>query len=67
VIDTGAWERPAVFGWLADHGVGEDELRRVFNIGVGYCAVVPADDVRAPDLVIGRIEAGRSGVGWSDA
>ena len=67
LIDAGAWERPAVFRWLADHGVAEDELRRVFNIGVGYCAVVPADDVGATDLVIGRIEAGRSGVEWSDA
>ncbi len=67
LIDAGAWERPAVFRWLADHGVAEDELRRVFNIGVGYCAVVPPDHVGASDLVIGRIEAGRSGVEWSDA
>ena len=67
LIDAGAWERPAVFGWLAEHGVAEDELRRVFNIGVGYCAVVPPDGVGAADLVIGRIEAGRSGVEWCDA
>ena len=26
--------------WLARH-VDEDELRRVFNLGIGYCAVVP--------------------------
>ena len=51
-IDWDAWERPPVFEWLARH-VDEDELRRVFNLGVGYCAVVsePAPD----DLVIGRI------------
>ena len=67
VIDVGAWERPEVFGWLADHGVAEDELRRVFNIGIGYCAVVPAGDVGPSDLAIGRIEAGRSGVEWGDA
>ena len=46
VVDPAAWERPDVFGWLAEHGVAEDELRRVFNIGIGYCAVVPAADVR---------------------
>jgi phosphoribosylformylglycinamidine cyclo-ligase len=34
------WERPAVFAWLAERGVDEDELRRVFNIGIGMCAVV---------------------------
>jgi phosphoribosylformylglycinamidine cyclo-ligase len=50
-IDWAAWERPPVFGWLARH-VDEDELRRVFNLGIGYCAVVaePGDD-----LVIGRV------------
>jgi phosphoribosylformylglycinamidine cyclo-ligase len=67
VVDPASWERPAVFAWLADHGVAEDELRRVFNVGIGYCAVVPPDDVRAGDLVIGRLEPGVDGVEWSDA
>jgi len=51
-IDWEAWERPPVFHWLAEH-VAEEELRRVFNLGIGFCAVVaePGDD-----LVIGRIE-----------
>ena len=64
VVDADSWERPAVFDWLADRGVSEDELRRVFNIGVGYCAVVPRADVADGDLVIGTIEPG-SGVGWA--
>jgi phosphoribosylformylglycinamidine cyclo-ligase len=67
VVDPSAWERPAVFGWLAAHGVPEDELRRVFNIGIGYCAVVPAEDAQPGDLVIGRLEAGVAGVEWSEA
>ena len=51
-IDWDAWERPPVFAWLARH-VDEEELRRVFNLGIGYCAVVcePGDE-----LVIGRIQ-----------
>jgi phosphoribosylaminoimidazole (AIR) synthetase len=51
-IEWDAWERPPVFHWLASH-VEEEELRRVFNLGIGYCAVVadPEDE-----LVIGRIE-----------
>jgi phosphoribosylformylglycinamidine cyclo-ligase len=52
VIDWDAWERPEVFGWLARH-VPEAELRRVFNLGIGYCAVVPDPAGRT---VIGRIE-----------
>src|SRR2546421_2632892 len=39
-IDWDAWKRPAVFAWLAEQGVDEQELRRVFNIGIGMCAVV---------------------------
>jgi len=51
-IDWDAWDRPAVFEWLARH-IGEQELRRVFNLGIGYCAVLPAG---ADGLVIGRVE-----------
>jgi phosphoribosylformylglycinamidine cyclo-ligase len=53
-IDWDAWERPPVFDWLAEH-VDEDELRRVFNLGIGYCAVVPAGDVLPADVVIGEL------------
>jgi phosphoribosylformylglycinamidine cyclo-ligase len=42
-VDWDAWERPAVYAWLAERGVEEDEARRVFNCGIGMCAVVPAD------------------------
>jgi phosphoribosylformylglycinamidine cyclo-ligase len=66
VVDPEAWQRPAVFAWLAGEGVPEDELRAVFNLGIGYCAVVPTADVRADDLVIGRIEAGVGGAVWAD-
>jgi phosphoribosylformylglycinamidine cyclo-ligase len=51
-LDWEAWERPPVFHWLARH-VGEDELRRVFNLGIGWCAVVP--EAEPGELVIGRI------------
>jgi phosphoribosylformylglycinamidine cyclo-ligase len=39
-IDWDSWERPPVFEWIAEHGVSEDEARRVFNLGIGMCAVV---------------------------
>jgi len=51
-LDWGAWERPAVFEWLARH-VDEDELRRVFNLGIGWCAVVAQS--QDGETVIGRI------------
>jgi phosphoribosylformylglycinamidine cyclo-ligase len=52
-IDWDAWERPPVFGWLARH-VAEDELRRVFNLGIGYLAVVREPE--PGELFVGRIE-----------
>jgi phosphoribosylformylglycinamidine cyclo-ligase len=51
-LDWEAWPRPPVFSWLARH-VDENELRRVFNLGIGWCAVVAEP---APgETVIGRI------------
>jgi phosphoribosylformylglycinamidine cyclo-ligase len=50
-IDWGSWARPPVFEWLAGH-VEEEELRRVFNLGIGYVAVVPDP---GDALVIGTI------------
>jgi phosphoribosylformylglycinamidine cyclo-ligase len=47
-----AWERPPVFRWLGRH-VDEEELRRVFNLGIGWCAVVR--EAEPGELVIGRI------------
>lgn len=43
-IDAGAWPRPAVFAWLAEHGALADvELWRTFNCGIGYVLIVPAE------------------------
>ena len=74
VIDPTAWPRPAVVQWLADQGVEEAELRRVFNIGIGMIAVVdPSEELAAIGAlktagrdawVIGEIETG-SGVRYT--
>jgi phosphoribosylformylglycinamidine cyclo-ligase len=53
-IDWASWERPPVFHWLSERGVSEEEQRRVFNLGIGMCAVVPASDAGA-GIVIGRL------------
>jgi phosphoribosylformylglycinamidine cyclo-ligase len=53
-LDWDSWQRPAVYSWLAAHGVAEEEQRRVFNLGVGMCAVVPEADAAA-GAVIGKL------------
>ena len=53
-IDWESWQRPPVYDWLDEQGVAEDEQRRVFNVGIGMCAVVPEADAAA-GTVIGRL------------
>jgi phosphoribosylformylglycinamidine cyclo-ligase len=66
-IDPAAWERPAAYRWLDGRGVSEDEQRRVFNLGVGMCAVVPWTEAEAAGLpLIGRLETGGEGVVWEE-
>jgi phosphoribosylformylglycinamidine cyclo-ligase len=44
-LDAGSWEEPAVFGLIRSlGGVPEEEMRKVFNLGVGFCAVVPPEE-----------------------
>jgi phosphoribosylformylglycinamidine cyclo-ligase len=48
VIDPSSWQRPPLFSWLQDHGqVPEADLWNTFNLGVGFCLVVPPAAVAA--------------------
>jgi phosphoribosylformylglycinamidine cyclo-ligase len=70
VIDTKSWEPLPIFRFLQAHGqVEEAEMRRVFNMGIGYCLVVRpafadsvADQLRKSGErvhVIGKIVKGK--------
>jgi phosphoribosylformylglycinamidine cyclo-ligase len=66
-IDPASWERHPVYAWLDELGVDEGEQRSVFNLGVGFCAIVPPGDADAAGFpVIGRLEEGDDGVVWAD-
>lgn len=56
VLDRGTWRPPPVFGLLAGRGrIAQDEMERVFNMGVGMAAVVaPGAADRALRLLAGR-------------
>ncbi len=44
VIDPDSWERPPLFRWLQEQGgVPEADLWNTFNLGIGYCLVVPSE------------------------
>jgi phosphoribosylformylglycinamidine cyclo-ligase len=72
VIDPHSWQRPALFRWLQDNGeVPEADLWNTFNLGVGYCLVLPGEAVASALTIcqdqghqaweLGRIEAGAAG------
>jgi phosphoribosylformylglycinamidine cyclo-ligase len=44
-LQTSCWDEPPVFGLIRSLGrIPEDEMRRVFNLGIGFCAVVPPEE-----------------------
>ena len=46
IIDAHAWQRPAIFDWLQQHGnVTSQEMYRTFNCGIGMVMCVAATDV----------------------
>lgn len=75
VVDFDAWPRPALFGFLQQHGgIDEDEMRRVFNCGIGYTLIVrPAfasavkeklEKLGETVHVIGKVVKGKGQVRW---
>ena len=72
VVDAGSWPWPPLFRVLRRAGqVGREEMRSVFNLGIGMIAVVARDDVEAtiraaerahvPAWIIGEIRPARQG------
>jgi phosphoribosylformylglycinamidine cyclo-ligase len=69
-IDAGSWPWPPLFRVLMRAGqVGREEMRSVFNLGIGMIAVVARDDVETtiraaerahvPAWIIGEIRTGK--------
>ena len=45
-VDYNSWERPEIFDKIQKAGdITEEEMRNVFNLGIGFCLVVPPDVV----------------------
>ncbi len=53
VVRTDAWPRPDVFRWLQERGgIGEAEMLRTFNCGIGMVAIVPPDQAEQARQVL---------------
>ena len=45
-MDYWSWERPELFNKIEKAGdIEEKEMRKVFNLGIGFCLIVPPDSV----------------------
>ena len=52
-VDYSAWERPELFNKLQKAGdIAEKEMRNVFNLGIGFCLVVPQEVVEHTQTLI---------------
>ena len=52
-VDWSAWERPELFNKIQEAGdIAEEEMRNVFNCGIGFCLVVPQSSSRTHQTLI---------------
>ncbi len=52
-VDYDAWERPELFNKIQEAGeIAEEEMRNVFNCGIGFCLVVPKEVVEHTQTLI---------------
>jgi len=52
-VDWSAWERPELFNKIQEAGeIAEEEMRNVFNCGIGFCLVVPPEVVELTQSMI---------------
>jgi len=43
-IDFSSWERPKIFELIQSAGIEEDEMRKVFNLGIGFVFIADPDE-----------------------
>lgn len=54
-LDLGSWPRPAIFDLVREAAnVSMDEMLRVFNMGIGFMAIVRPDDAARAIEVLGQ-------------
>ncbi len=77
VLRRGSWDMPPVFPWLQTLGsIDDDEMFRVFNMGVGMTMIVAEyyaesivrhinQEAKIPAWIIGDVVPGNREVEWA--
>ena len=56
-VDYNSWPLPEIFGKVMCAGeITEEEMKRVFNLGIGFCIVVPPDVEVKEGIEIGTVQ-----------
>jgi phosphoribosylformylglycinamidine cyclo-ligase len=76
-LSRASWQVPPVFPWLQNlGGVSDDEMFRVFNMGIGLVLIVAdyyadaiaryiTEEVKIPSWIIGEVVEGDRNVVWA--
>ena len=43
-VDFSSWQRPKIFDLIQSAGIEEEEMRKVFNLGIGYVFIIDPKD-----------------------
>mgnify|MGYP001225941891 FL=1 len=58
-VDYDSWLRPELFNKIQEAGdIAEEEMRNVFNLGIGFCVVVPKDAAILTQEIISDVPHG---------
>jgi phosphoribosylformylglycinamidine cyclo-ligase len=52
-VDYNSWDKPEIFDIIQTAGeISEEEMKNVFNLGIGFCLVVPKEVVTVTQSII---------------
>ena len=55
LLKEGSWPVPAIFGLIQEAGgVSDAEMKKAFNMGIGFVVATPADEAKKAISALGR-------------
>ena len=54
-VDFGSWKRPKVFDLVQSAGIDEEEMRKVFNLGIGFVFIIDPKDLKTLEEALEKL------------
>lgn len=55
IVDFKSWTRPKIFDLIQSAGIDEEEMRRVFNLGIGFVFIISPKDLDTLEAALEKI------------